>query len=325
MNSMKKVLLVFVLFAATIPLLLVERHRIVLALMFTGSPPELLSPTEEGKDITWHDDYYLIRALDSSTFAIGEPRYYQQNVNYLIVGSERAILFDAGSGGRDIRSVATALTDRPITFVPSHFHFDHVGNGISFDRVAIVDLPHLRSRAEEGVLKLEWREHLGSVEGYATPVFKVDEWLTPNGWIDLGARKLRVLYTPGHTDDSISLLDTTSGYLFSGDFLYTGPLFAFLPNSGMGDYLQGVETVLEAAAQQSRIFGAHRSGPPGIPEQTIADVHDLGKALRSIRVGELKGDGFYPVTYIVSESVQLLAEPSWLQEWEPRYPELQLH
>ena len=152
---MKKVLLVFVLFTVTISLLVVERHRIVFALMFPGSPPELLSPTEEGKDVTWHDDYYLIRTLDSSTFAIGEPRYYQQNINYLIVGSERAILFDAGSGGRDIRSVATALTDRPITFVPSHFHFDHVGNGISFDRVAIVDLPHLRSRAEEGLLMLE--------------------------------------------------------------------------------------------------------------------------------------------------------------------------
>ena len=74
---------------------------------------------------------------------------------------------------------------------------------------------------------------------------------------------------------------------------------------------------------ESRLFGAHRSGPPGIPEQKIVDVLELRTALRSIRTGELKGDGIYPVTYIVSGSVQLLAEPVWLQEWEPRYPELQ--
>jgi len=321
---MKKVLSAFILFTVTISLLVIQRHRIVISLMFTGDPPDLLSPAEEGKGVTWHDDYFIVQALDSSTFAIGEPRYHQQNINYLIVGSERAILFDAGSGYRDIRPVAKALTDQQITFVPSHFHFDHIGNGISFDRVAVVDLPHIRSRVEGGQLNLSWREHLGSAEGYDPPVLRVDEWLTPNESIDLGDRELRVLYTPGHTDDSISLLDSTNGYLFSGDFLYSGPLFAFLPNSGMGDYLQGVETVLEAATLHSRIFGAHRSGPPGIPEQKIADVHDLGKALRSIRAGERKGDGVYPVTYIVSRSVQLLAEPSWLQEWEPRYPELQL-
>jgi hydroxyacylglutathione hydrolase len=139
--------------------------------------------------------------------------------------------------------------------------------------------------------------------------------------MELGDRKLRVLYTPGHTDDSISLLDPTNGYLFSGDFLYSAePLWAFLPTSGMGDYLQGFETVLEAVPIHSRIFGAHRSGPPGNPEQAITDVHDLGNALRSIRKGELKGEGFYPVIYAVSPSHNLWAEPSWLQEWQPRYP-----
>ena len=311
-----------------ISLAVVERHRIIFSLMFPGggSPPDLLPPADEGKEVTWHDDYFTIQKIDSLTFAIGEPRYLQQNVNYLIVGSERAILFDAGSGYRDIRSVTRTLTELPITFVPSHFHFDHVGNGISFDRLALVDLPHIHSRVKDSRLKLDWREHLGSAEGFDQPVLTVDEWLIPNGWIDLGDRKLRVLYTPGHTDDSISLLDATNGYLFSGDFIYSAEqLWAFLPTSGMGDYLQAVETVLEAAPHSSRIFGAHRQGPPGYPEQEIADVRDLGKALQSIRAGELKGDGFYPLIYTVSPSHQLWAEPGWLQKWEPRYPELQLH
>jgi glyoxylase-like metal-dependent hydrolase (beta-lactamase superfamily II) len=296
MKSKKISLFAFILFAMTISLVVLERHRIIMLQMFPdGSPSDLLAPTDEGKEVSWYDDYFTVQVIDSSTFAIGEPRYRQQNVNYLIVGTERAILFDAGSGRRDIRSVTKTLTDLPMTFIPSHFHWDHVGNGISWDRIALVELPHIRSRVKDGRLKLEWREHLGSAEGYDQPEFRVDEWLTPNEWIDLGDRKLRVLYTPGHTDDSISLLDTTKGYLFSGDFIFSDEaLWAFLPNSGMGDYLQGVETVIEAVPQGSRIFGAHRSGPPGNPEQEITDVQDLGEALRLIRAGELKGDGFYP-------------------------------
>ena len=44
------------------------------------------------------DDYWAVQSIDASTAAIGEPRYYQQNYTYLIVGEQRALLFDAGSG-----------------------------------------------------------------------------------------------------------------------------------------------------------------------------------------------------------------------------------
>lgn len=309
-------MLLVALAAATVGL----RFRLLLWFFGDGEPPALLEAADEGPGVRWVDDYFIVQVIDPRTFAIGEPRYHQQNFNYLIAGSERAILFDAGPGYRDIRPVAEALTALPITFVPSHFHFDHVGNEIRFERAAVADLPHLRARATGNRLQLEWYEHLGSAEGYAAPVLQVDEWLQPGSVIDLGGRELRVLFTPGHTDDSISLLDETSGFLFSGDFIYPGPLYAFLPNSSLGDYLQGTDTVLAAAAE-ARVFGAHRDAPPGAPEQSLADVHDLQVALHAIRAGTLDGRGFYPVTYLVSPTMQLLAEPAWLQNWEARYPE----
>ncbi len=63
---------------------------------------------------------------------------------------------------------------------------------------------------------------------------------------------------------------------------------------------------------------------PGIPEQRISAVSELGDVLKSIRSGELKGEGFYPVSYPVNSSQMLFAEPRWLQDWEPRYPALNL-
>jgi hydroxyacylglutathione hydrolase len=319
---MRNTLLIFglPLLLALIALAVMERFRLAVALQAVGNAPALLDAVDEGPEVRWFDDYYIVQAIDPQTFAIGEPRYHQQNFNYLIAGSERAILFDAGAGFRDIRPVVDALTDRPVTFVPSHFHFDHVGNEVTFESVAVVDLPHLRDRADGGVLQLEWHEHLGAAEGYQAPSLAVEEWLEPGGLIDLGGRALRVLFTPGHTDDSISLLDESAGYLFTGDFIYPGPLYAFMPNSSMGDYLQGAQTVL-AAATDVRIFGAHRDYPPGTPEQSLADVRDLHQALEAIRSGTRKGYGFYPVYYFVSPTMELLAEPAWLQEWDARYPQ----
>jgi hydroxyacylglutathione hydrolase len=299
-----------------------ERHRLLVTLLATDAPPGLLPPADEGDQVTWHDDYFTVQAIDAMTFAIGEPRYHQQNFNYLIIGTERAILFDAGPGYRDIREVVGTLTTLPVTFIPSHFHFDHIGNGIDFERRAVVDLPHLRERATGNELRLTWQEHLGSAEGYALPVVDVDEWITPNEVIALGGRELVVLYTPGHTDDSISLVDLSGGYVFSGDFIYPGPLFAFLPNSSMGDYLQGADTLLSLTTREMRVFGAHRASPPGAPVQAMVDIEDLREALLSVQAGNLDGEGVYPVSYIVSPTIQLLAEPAWLQNWGSRYPEL---
>lgn len=299
---------------------IVQRHRILVYALASQGAPALLEPAEEGPEVHWHDDYFTVQALDERTFAIGEPRYYQQNYSYLLVGSERAVLFDAGPGLRDLRPVAESLTDRPITFVPSHFHYDHVGNTVTFEHVAVVDLPYLRERAPDGRLQLGFDEHLGVVEGIEAPTLEIDEWLAPGATLALGDRMLRVLHTPGHTEDSISLLDLGSGFVFAGDFIYPGPLFVILPNSSMGDYLQGSTTIIGAVPQNARIFPAHRASPPGAPELGLGDVHDLHSALQAIRAGELRGKGLYPVVYPVNDRIELWAEPAWLQSWKPNHP-----
>ncbi len=314
---MRKLLIALVLLSSLLGLAFWNRHTLIVAAVRASGPPELLEPNDEGPGTRWVDDYFTVKAIDPHTFAIGEPRYYQQNYSYLILGETRALLFDAGPGVRDIRSVVDSLTDLPVTFLPSHFHYDHVGNTVVFDRVAVVDLPYLRRRAPDGRLLLLGSEHMGFAEAFDAPTLVVDDWVAPGESIDLGGRMLRVLHTPGHSLDSISLLDASSGQAFSGDFVIPGPLFAFLPNSGMGDYLMGAENVLAAAPTHTRIYAAHRMAPPGVPEVGLGDVADLRDALVEIREGVRDGSGAYPVIYPVNERIELWADPAWLQRWEP--------
>ena len=296
-----------------------QRHIVLFSLAADGTPPPLLPrDNNEQAAATWFDDYFIVIPIQTAsglTYAIGEPRYYQQNFNYLIIGSERAVLFDAGSGGADIRPVVASLTDLPLTFLPSHLHYDHIGNRVTFEHVALIDLPYLRSRAPDNQLPLVWAEHLGSSEGIDPPILRISEWLAPNSLLDLGGRELKVLHTPGHTSDSASLYDVANQLLFSGDFLYPGNLYAFLPNSSLPDYAQATARVAEVITEQTRIFGAHRVSAPDLPELGYADLDDLRGALDKIRSGALEGSGSFPLAYQVNEKLVLLAEPVWLQRW----------
>ncbi len=313
---MKQTIIIVVIALVLLAVVAVQqRHRIIIGALSSGEVPALLAARDEGPNVTWFDDYFTVEQLDEQTFAIGETRYHQQNFNYLILGKQRAILFDAGPGVRDVRPVVESLTDLPLTFIPSHFHFDHIGNEITFSHVAVVDLPYLRDRAVDNNLELTWQEHVGSAEGFDLPTLEVGEWIAPGAFIDLGGRQLQLLYTPGHTEDSVSLLDISSGMVFSGDFLYPGPLIAFLPNSSLAAYLRASQDVLSVVDGNTRFLGAHRMAPPGAPRLGLRDLQDLESALVRIRAGEMAAEGVYPVVYEVNSAMQLWAEPAWLQDW----------
>jgi glyoxylase-like metal-dependent hydrolase (beta-lactamase superfamily II) len=299
---------------------LIWQRHVLIAHLYRHSP-SLLDKVDEGLDVVWFDDYYTVQELGKGVYAIGEPRYWQRNYNYLVVGDNAALLIDAGPGMRDIRPVVRSLTGLPYTLVMTHMHFDHVGNGIRFPRVSMIDLPHLREREDDGVIQLTLLEHLGKAEGYETPRVSVDEWLPPGATIDLGNRKVRVVYTPGHTVESISLFDSQSNILFTGDWFtpVLGPMFS---NSSMGDFLMAVENVLRFVPEDTRVFGAHKyADGGGAPMQSIKEIHAVRDGLKRIRSGELKAEGFYPAVYQVTAKIKLYSDIPWLQRWAPSYPQ----
>jgi hydroxyacylglutathione hydrolase len=260
------------------------------------------------------DDYFAVEDLGNGTFAIGEPHYYQQNYSYLIVGQSRAVLFDSGSGTRNISGVVKSLTTLPITVIVSHLHFDHLGGIGPFGHVAMIDLPETRADVSGGYFKPGRYEYMGFFDGRAAPSFQVGEWLAPGAIIDLGGRTLRMLSTPGHTPTSVALFDTSNRRLFIGDFIYPTTLYAFLPGASLSAYQATARTLLEMLPTDTVLWTAHccrKNEGVSAPWLSMRDMQDLDAALSAVRAGQAKPSGLYPRVYAVNGEMTLAAGFPW--------------
>ena len=155
-------------------------------------------------------DWFGVRKVEDGVFALIEANQFQETVSYLILGSERALMFDTGLGMSPIRQVAEQITSLPIVVVNSHTHYYHVGGNAEFDRILAVDSPYTRSN-QRGFPHSELTGEVaaesfcdGPPEGLYTLSFHTVAW-TPSGTVrdgeklDLGGRVLEVLHIPGHT------------------------------------------------------------------------------------------------------------------------------
>ena len=260
------------------------------------------------------DDYWAVQNIDANTYALGEPRYYQANYAYLIVGARRALLFDAGSGTRDITGVVTNLTHLPVTVMPSHLHFDHIGGIAPFASVAMIDLPDTRADVTNGKLTPSRYEYLGMLDGLAPPAFSVTEWVKAGTTIDLGGRVLQILHVPGHTHSSVALYDATTHQLFAGDFIYPTTLYAFLPGASLAEYRATTRELLATLPADTKIWTAHccRVGElTSAPWLTMTDLRDLDTALTAIQSGESHSTGFFPRRFPVNQQMTLATGFPW--------------
>ncbi|MCZ4352798.1 MBL fold metallo-hydrolase [Roseovarius aestuarii] len=202
-------------------------------------------------------DWYKVIPMGNGITAIGEPRYHQKNWSYLLCGSARALLFDTGSFYGDITQVVSRLTDLPLTVLPSHMHYDHLGNIHRLGNIHLPDLDVLRACATNDQITPNEALFLGATESRDAPTFAVSRWLPIGARIDLGNVTYDVLHTPGHSPDSVSLWCETTQTLLAADFLYPGSLYAQVPGSSLSDYLQSAQSLAAILPPQAHILGAH--------------------------------------------------------------------
>ena len=256
-------------------------------------------------------DWFAVQRLEDGVYLIGEPMHVN---SYLILGSQRGVLFDTGMGIENIRTRVEAITDLPILVVNSHYHFDHVGGNHLFDDVAIHEagdaplrqgpppqwFPRYIEFATELMAKyLEFREidaDWFQVLGRDMQMRALPQDLAHRGWrtlptvptrllhdgdtLDLGDRVLTVLHTPGHSADCICLFDPSRRLLFTGDTVDTGPIYVHFDDSNINDFATSVARLAtDVVPHIDRVLSAHGARYQWYPD-TITDIARAADLLR---------------------------------------------
>jgi glyoxylase-like metal-dependent hydrolase (beta-lactamase superfamily II) len=240
------------------------------------------------------DDWFQVYKIAGGVYAIYEPYQAQEVISYLILGSESAVLFDTGMGIGPIRKVVLGLTKLPVRVLNSHTHFDHVGGNAEFETVLAMDTPYTRKSAggmaHDAVRGEVAPEALcrplpeGVVaESYRIRPFEISGTVKDGDVLDLGGRRLEILSVPGHTPDSIALLDRESGLLWTGDTFYEGPIWLFVPETDLDAYACSVDRLAKLVPTIRLLLPAHNT-PVAEPRR----LEELKRALASVRARTLK-------------------------------------
>jgi len=240
---------------------------------------------------TWFEAY----RVRPGVFAIYEPHQFEEVISYLIVGDKRGVLFDTGMGIASIREVTAQLTALPVMVINSHTHFDHTGGNFEFSEIANQDTAYTRRNAL-GQSNLYSRDALAPERicgalpqgvkpgSYSIRPWQATHWLRDGEKFELGGRTLEVLFTPGHTPDSLMLLDRANGLLFTGDTFYSGPIYLFVPETDFAAYARSVAKVAPLANQLKLLLPGHN-----VPVAAPENLKRLQAAVQKINSGQAKG------------------------------------
>lgn len=228
------------------------------------------------------DPWFEVYKSAPNVFAIYEPHQAEETIGYLIVGEKRALEFDTGMGISDFRKVTSELTKLPIIVLNSHTHDDHVGSNWQFDTVYGMDTDFTRKNAEgsreDAQAEITPDQICGTVphgfdpKTYETRPWKITAYIHDGEKFDLGGRTIEVITTPGHTPDSISLIDRANGLLFTGDTYYPAPIWLFRPETDIDAYARSIRRLAALERQVKLVLGAHNVpvAPPSVLPQLVA-------------------------------------------------------
>jgi glyoxylase-like metal-dependent hydrolase (beta-lactamase superfamily II) len=258
-------------------------------------------------------DWFVVRPVGHDIFVVSEPGHVN---SFLVLGADRALLFDSGMGIGRILDAVRSVTDLPVIAVNSHHHFDHRGGNAELATAGIDIAVHEAGVGLHDAAPEEWLAEYGAVAGnmaddfarYAAldaatffmltdaqrlrPLPDLTGWRIPavrptralgdGERIELGGRTLEVLHTPGHSPDGICLWDGTSGTLLAGDTVLAAAFWAHFPESEIETFARSLDRLTALPVQRALVAHNLRHLLPG------SAVGDAAAAFAAVRDGSTR-------------------------------------
>lgn len=210
--------------------------------------------------------WFTVETIAADTFAISEYKHWEETHSYLLVGAEEALLIDTGMGVADISAVVRTLTDKPVTAIATHVHYDHVGGHWQYRDNFYVHREELAWIT--GAFPLTNAQIIGFLTerpcafpsgfdpaGYRMFSGPPRRIVADGDLIGPADRKIQVLHTPGHSPGHLCFYDPAREYLFTGDLIYLGEFFLYYPSTDPVAYRTSVKRLLDVPVK--RLLPAH--------------------------------------------------------------------
>ena len=230
---------------------------------------------------------YQIEQIDRHTWKLADPF---KTYLYLLEGTERALLIDAGNGFGGLKQAVRELTDKPVEVALTHGHFDHTGCSALFEKTYLTkeDDEICENGFHPEVRQEEWDffcslYHVST--GAAEKAFflartapKKSEYIKEADILELGERRIEVIRTPGHTRGSVCYLDEGNGYLFSGDTVCNREVLIYFTHSATVEtFRASVQKLLGMQEKYGQIWPGHHESPLG--HEIMADYLTAAKRI----------------------------------------------
>lgn len=231
-------------------------------------------------------DWFTIDKIDEDTYIISEYCHWEETHCYLLNGEERSLLIDTGLGICNIYDEVIKLTDKPITAVATHIHWDHIGGHKYFSDFYAhgEELKWLNGKfpLSMDAIRNMVTDRCDLPDGYDVNTYEFfqgtpSRLLSDGDEVDIGGRTVRIVHTPGHSPGHMCFWEQERGYLFTGDLVYKDTLFAYYPSTDPEKYLVSLEKI--AAFPVKRVFPAHHT--LDIHPEIIMRMRDALKQLKS--------------------------------------------
>ncbi len=235
--------------------------------------------------------WFEVYNLRPGIHAIYEPYQFEETISYLIEGRDRSILIDTGDGIADIKKCAGELTKLPVTVLNTHAHVDHVAQNYMFKEVWAFDGPMAHEVLKTGYPNTKTAPMVGpgmtwkplpngfDPKKWVVPPYKVTKWLHDGDIVDIGTHKLEVIYTPGHSNDSICLLDRKERLLWVGDIFYTGGIYTYLAGGDLNQFIESYGKMVALAPHYDYVMPSHNE--PLVEKDILRLALEKAKAIKA--------------------------------------------
>ena len=232
-------------------------------------PPQGMPQLNYAEPVVYEGPDVIIRKIDEHTWE-GNGHLMANETIYLIEGTEKAILLDAGTKIDGLRKIVEGITSKPVTLIATHVHPDHTGSAINeFKEIWInaADTPNVPQ----------------FMAGYQGKI----NYLEDGQVFDLGGRRIEVIFTPGHTPGSATFFEMDGRkWGYSGDAFGSGNLLLTTNFST----LLATTTRIEAYMKRHGIEKMYPGHYMGSNPETLQRISDMKRMSEEMIEGQRKGE-----------------------------------